>query len=143
MKYEKLTFDYAINELGELTEEQKAILEDAKENGTPEKELFEKLGVMDDSFGRFIKEASRKDYILSRYVSEEELAEIIGGKDRSVCEQSMDVNCSASHNYRIYDNQFPNCNSTVEDGSWCASSDACYADAIEYTDMKFCDRSWK
>ena len=34
--FDKITFDYAVRELGDLTDEQKAILEEAKENGTPE-----------------------------------------------------------------------------------------------------------
>ena len=40
----------AVKHLGELTDEQKKILEGAQKNPVSEKELFEKLGVDIDSF---------------------------------------------------------------------------------------------
>jgi hypothetical protein len=47
----------AVKHLGELTDEQKKILEGAQKNPVSEKELFEKLGVDIDSFAAFMKEA--------------------------------------------------------------------------------------
>ena len=96
-----------------------------------------------DSFGYFMKEASRRNSIFIQPVSGDELAAIIGGNGHNVCDQNMDISCEESHNNRIYDNRFPNCNATVEENSWCESNDACYADAIVYIDMKVCDKSWK
>ena len=95
------------------------------------------------SFGYFMKEASRRNSIFVQPVSGDELAAIIGGNGHNVCDQNMDISCEESHNNRIYDNRFPNCNATVEENSWCESNDACYADAIVYIDMKVCDKSWK
>ncbi len=38
---------------------------------------------------------------------------------------------------------FPNCAATVEDGSWCRSSDACFGSAVDYKGMKSCSKAWR
>ena len=142
--FDTAKFDDAAKHLGALSEGQKAILADAKTNKIPEKELFEKLGVSHESFRQFIQEASVRETIFSQNLSEDELRAIAGGKRSvSVCESVVNINCARVHYYRIYDNQFPHCCATVEDGSWCSEADACYGDAIEYVDMKDCRLSWR
>lgn len=141
---DKEKIDEAVKHLGVLTEEQKSILEDAKENQISEKELYEKLGLDIESFSAFIKEAVKEEEVFSQEVNAEELLFVSGGKGGpSVCESVVNINCERNHYYRIYDNSFPNCNSTVEDGSWCNDADACYSDAIEYVDTIDCRKAWR
>ncbi len=138
--FNKEKFNDAVQHLGNLTDKQKMILEDARNNPIPEKELFEKLGVPSDAFGTFMKEASDRDYVLRQELSSEELAGVGGGW----CENITDDACSRSHFHNIYEpGPFPDCHATVEDGSWCWNSDACYSDAIEYVGMKKCKKAWK
>ena len=53
-------------------------------------------------------------------------------------------NCDNYHTRQIYGGGgFPNCAATVEDGSWCKSSDACYNEAIDYKDTSSCSKAWR
>ena len=38
---------------------------------------------------------------------------------------------------------FPNCAATVEDGSHCASNDACYSKAVDYQGLTDCAKAWR
>lgn len=137
--FDKKKFDDAVKHLGPLTEGQKAILNEAKENGIPEKELFEKLGVDLGSFAAFMKETAKEKMVFSQTMSDAELATVSAG----YCDSSTNINCERSHFWKIYDNGFPHCANTVEDGSWCWATDACFADSIEYVGMKECKKAWR
>ena len=149
--------DASIREyLGEITEEQKAVLQHALDHPVSEKELFEKLGVEEEKFKKFLQSFHSEDgirprkneaEILEQPVSADELNGIAAGGGsgcnggpRYICKEQL---------YRdiywdeIYGTGFPNCSSTVEDGSWCGSSDACYSMAIIYRGMNSCHKAWK
>ena len=86
----------------------------------------------------------KEDMVFSQNISEEELEAVSGGGTPSnLCEASMHRDCSSVHYHPIYDPSFPSCVKTVEDGSWCSSADACFANSIEYTGMKDCSKAWK
>ena len=95
---------------------------------------------------------SEKD-ILQQPLSEEEMGDVAGGfdvecKDLTVTQTtSLDSdtsNCSQCYSRSIYGgNGFANCAATVEDGSWCSSNDACFADSVKYLNMKDCSKAWK
>ena len=61
--FDKKQFDAALTYLGDLTDEQKAVLEDARENGYPEQVLFEKLGVKPDAFEAFMKAIAKQEQL--------------------------------------------------------------------------------
>ena len=126
--------------LGELTQEQKAILTEALKNPSSDKELFEKLGGVDKAkFEKYIKahSAEMEEEVMEQTLSLDELAQVAGGGDPS------DVNCTI-HVYgrNIYQGGFPNCASGVEDGSWCGQNDACYNISVIYKFMNDCDKAW-
>ena len=77
--------------------------------------------------------SDKEKEVFSRKVSEEELADVSGGKERA-------KNCDDVWEREIYGGSgFPNCAATVEDGSFCKiDNDACHDYAIQYTDMKGC-----
>jgi len=59
-------------------------------------------------------------------------------------DDSPDNNCDDLDKRSIYGGDgFPNCARTVEDGSWCHSSDACLYFAIEYEDTTDCSKAWR
>lgn len=142
--FDKKQFDAALTCLGDLTDEQKAVLEDARENGYPEQVLFEKLGVKPDAFEAFMKAIAKREQLFRQTVSEEELTAAAGGIDAlHLCDRTVHILCDGMHYRRIYDNRFPNCASAVKEDSWCSENDACYADVIEYVDLKTCGRAWR
>ena len=127
--------------LGELTEEQKAVLTEALEKPIGDRELFEKLGDVDEGrLAQYLKAvaAEKENEVLVQELSLEELASVAGGGDPS------DVNCT-THVYgrNIYYGGFPNCAATVEDGSWCGQNDACYNISVIYKFMADCGKAWK
>ena len=127
--------------LGELTEEQKAVLTEALEKQIGDRELFEKLGDVDEGrLAQYLKAvaAEKENEVLVQELSLEELASVAGGGDPS------DVNCT-THVYgrNIYYGGFPNCAATVEDGSWCGQNDACYNISVIYKFMADCSKAWK
>ena len=88
--FDKKQFDAALTYLGDLTDEQKAVLVDARENGYPEQVLFEKLGVKPDAFEAFMKAIAKREQLFRQTVSEEELTAADGGIDAlSVIEPSI------------------------------------------------------
>ena len=81
-----------------------------------------------------------EEKIFKEEVSEEELKAVSGaGHD---CLGSPH-DCAENHFHNIYERGFPDCQATVEDGSWCSSADACFSSAIEYVGMKECKKAWK
>ncbi len=53
-------------------------------------------------------------------------------------------NCDRYDRRQIYGGGgFPNCAATVEDGSWCKSSDACVNFAVDYKGMTNCKKAWR
>ena len=126
--------------LGELTQEQKAILTEALKNPSSDKELFEKLGGVDEGkFAQYLKAvaAKKEDEVLAQPLSPDELEAVSGG------DQDDDrVNCVRYSERNIYLGGFPNCAATVEDGSWCDSNDACYHSMVGYYILQECQKAW-
>ena len=74
--------------------------------------------------------------VFNQSVSEEEMNSVAGG------EGEQNLTCVDQLVRNIYAGGFPNCASTVEDGSECWTNDACIADAVDYQGMKVCMRAW-
>lgn len=76
--------------LGELTEEQKAILTEALSGPINEKELFERLGVDEGRFTEFIRAlaAAQEDAVLGQELSTDEMDAVAGG-NASRCAQKQ------------------------------------------------------
>ena len=127
--------------LGNLTDEQKAILTEALKNPSSDRELFEKLGgVEEDRFAQYLKAvaAEKEDNVLSQELSPDELEAVSGG------DQDADLkNCVRYSERNIYLGGFPNCAATVEDGSWCDSNDACYHSMVGYYILTECNKAWR
>ena len=138
----------AMEILGDVSEENKALLERATKENIPEKELFEKLGVSEEKFTEFMK-ASCDDKVLEQEVSLDELEAAAGGgfnaRSHKVYQRDDDAeNCVKSWRRNIYGGSgFANCAATVEDGSWCSENDACYDYSITYVGMKDCKKAWR
>ncbi|MBE5999418.1 MAG: hypothetical protein E7237_07395 [Sarcina sp.] len=83
--------------------------------------------------------------IFEQELSREELEAISGGfHQRKTDKPDADTDdCTSLLNRDIYEDGFPNCTATVEDGSWCARGDACYGNAIGYLNMKDCHKAWR
>ena len=127
--------------LGNLTDEQKALLTEALNGPINEKELFEKLGVDEEKFTEFLTAlaAQQEDAVLGQELSADEMEGATGG----ITISSSGDECTGSIFRNIYEGGFPNCAGTVEDRSWCGMNDACHHKAVIYKDMRTCTRSWK
>ena len=101
--------------LGNLTDEQKAALTEALEKPISDRELFEKLGGVDEGkLAQYLKAvaAKKEDEVLAQPLSPDELEAVSGG------DQDDDrTNCVRYSERNIYLGGFPNCAATVEDGS--------------------------
>ena len=135
-----------------LTDEQKAILRECMNSPISEKELCEKLGIDEKTFAE-TEHDDKREIVLNQVLSDDELEAAAGGKFRCIHLMRLAL-CGLNGspypypcedtNYRpIYEPAFPNCAATVEDGSWCLDSDACYDVAIVYEGMRECHKSWK
>ena len=126
--------------LGELTQDQKAILTEALKNPSSDKELFEKLGGVDEGkLAQYLKAVAEKkeDEVLAQPLSPDELEAVSGG------DQDDDrINCVRYSERNIYLGGFPNCAATVEDGSFCDSNDACYHSMVKYYILQECNKAW-
>lgn len=126
--------------LGKLTDEQKAALTEALKKPISDRELFEKLGGVDEGkFAQYLKAvaAEKEDNVLSQELSPDELEAVSGG------DQDDDrVNCVRYSERNIYLGGFPNCAATVEDGSFCGSNDACYHSMVGYYILQECQKAW-
>ena len=130
-KLEKLT-----EILGDLTEKQKAAVAEALEKRIPEKELSGKLGVDEGKFSEFMRAVAdqTEDAVLRQELSPDEMAGAAGG---------ITTNCSQAYERDIYEGGFPNCAHTVEEGSWCDLTDACYTFSVAYYNRNDCSKAWK
>lgn len=144
---EKLT--QAMGILGALTEEKKALLLEAAEKEIPEKDLFDQLGVDEEQFVEFLRAVSpiQEEEILAQELSKEELDSVAGGGNCPTQAWKDDFGANDCHTCGttrwIYRHRFPNCASTVEDGSWCGSNDACFTySSVYYTGMDKCTKAW-
>ena len=126
--------------LGNLTDEQKAALTEALEKPISDRELFEKLGGVDEGkLAQYLKAvaAKKEDEVLAQPLSPDELEAVSGG------DQDDDrTNCVRYSERNIYLGGFPNCAATVEDGSWCDSNDACYHSMVGYYILVECQKAW-
>ena len=123
--------------LGDLTQEQKAIVTEAIRTRMPDKDLFGKLdGVDEGKFTEFMRAvaAQQEDTVLAQELSPDEMAAAAGG---------ITTNCSQAYERDIYEGGFPNCAHTVEEGSWCDLTDACYAFSVAYYNRNDCSKAWK
>ncbi len=126
--------------LGELTGEQRAFLTEALKKPISDRELFEKLGDVDEGkFAQFLEAvaAEKEDEVLAQELSPDELEAVSGGdqdEDRKNCVRYSERN--------IYLGGFPNCAATVEDGSFCSSNDACYHSMVGYYILVECQKAW-
>ena len=149
--------DQAIEKyLGEITEEQEAVLRTALDHPVTEKELFERLGVEEDAFGKFMQSfhyalseegKAEEKAVFAQEVSQEELENVSGGAGTG-CWSNGRRSCLAQLYRNMYDDfytgaGFPNCANTVNDGSWCGENDACFSMAIIYEDMTDCHKAWR
>ena len=129
--------------LGEFTPEQEELLAQAASGSMSEKDLFEKLKLDQHIFIELMKSQnpqSAEKAIFAQEVSEDELRGINVGY--SECKEQYTAICD-KQNFR-YLHEYPdrlNCAATVEAGSWCGESDACYLAAICYIDLKHCDKA--
>ena len=127
--------------LGNLTDEQKAALTEALKKPISDRELFEKLGSVDEGrFAQYLKAvaAEKEDEVLAQELSPDELEAVSGG------DQDADLkNCVRYSERNIYLGGFPNCAATVEDGSWCDSNDACYHSMVGYYNLTECSKAWR
>ena len=130
--------------LGDLTDEQKAIVAETLNGPINEKELFEKLGVDEGKFTEFLTAlaAEQEDAVLGQELSPDEM-DVAGGLRGAMSVTLPASDCISYSSRNIYDGGFPNCAATVEDGSWCGSNDACYSKGIKYVDMKDCGKAWR
>ena len=78
-----------------------------------------------------------EEKIFAQKVSDDELMAVEGGKT------DKNGGCIDVFLRSIYTGSFPNCASTVVNGSRCTSADACSINAILYVDMKKCHRAWE
>lgn len=126
--------------LGNLTDEQKAMLTEALKKPISDRELFEKLGGVDEGkLAQYLKAvaAKKEDEVLAQPLSPDELEAVSGG------DQDDDrINCVRYSERNIYLGGFPNCAATVEEGSFCASNDACYHSMVCYYIMQECNKAW-
>ena len=115
LKKEKLEQLMAI--LGELTEEQKAILTEALNGPINEKELFERLGVDEGRFTEFMRAlaAENEGAVMRQELSPDEMEAASGGEERDWLTDG--------------------CAATVEPGSWCGSNDKCHRWDVIYEHM--------
>lgn len=141
----KEKLEKAMELLGELTQEQKALIAEAAEKKIPEKELYEKLGVDEKKFAEFLKAAS-DDAVFNQEVSLDELESVAGGITPDGCSE-LQFECRKTVVRYIKQLPggygFPNCAATVEDGSWCDTNDACWSASVQYGNMEECSKAWR
>ena len=84
------------------------------------------------------KDKQTEEAVFTQELAEDELHAVSGG-----AKAPYYLGCDESSQRWIYAYNFPNCASTVEEGSWCSSSDACSLSAIVYRGMENCGKAWK
>ena len=87
--------------------------------------------------------------VLDQEVSKEDLDAVAGGGELDDDTGTTTGGCRDNHYRSMYGGRgFPNCASSVEDGSHCGTNDACYSDAVVYEGMggcsiSDCKKSWR
>lgn len=150
MMLNKESLEQAIGILGELTQEQKALIMEAAEKDMPDKELFEKLGGSIDEriFKNFLLAAKEND-VFKQELSKEELNAVTGAgtkeknTDRCVQELNRNIYGEFWEGGNYYSLGFPDCAATVESGSSCWMNDACSYTAVVYGGKKECSKAWR
>lgn len=84
------------------------------------------------------KDKQNEEAVFLQELAEDELDAVSGG-----AQAPFYLGCEEASQRWIYANSFPNCASTVEEGSWCSSSDACTLSAVVYRGMEDCGKAWK
>jgi hypothetical protein len=141
--YNTEKLEEAVKLLGELTTEQKQMVEDTLSSRMEKSMLVEKLGVDAKKIQAFLKAAAaaEEDAVFRQEVSEDDLQFAAGGKDLD------DDDCTGSFTRNIHEGRFPNCASSVEAGSRCESNDACGHVEVVYTHVSctlfHCTISWR
>ena len=148
----KENLERALEAIGENVSEKMETIQEMLDTDISEQALVQKLGLKDGGTVRkFLKElyGYEEEDVFSQEVSNEELAEVSGGAtwEETPCVNNVNralyKNCTESHIRMIDIPSFPNCAGTVEDGSWCYESDACFESAITYVGMHHCTKAWK
>ena len=91
----------------------------------------------------------KEEEVFAQSLSDEELESVNGGWVYCGSTPEGEPTEPTSHcelilSRDIYgDAGFANCAATVEDGSWCGNNDACFGNAIMYTNMKNCSKAWR
>ena len=70
--------------------------------------------------------------VLEQEISVDDLNAVSGGSDWE------GGGCTGVYHRDIHKGGFPNCVTTVEDGSRCGSNDACVSNQVYYTNMENC-----
>ena len=94
--------------------------------------------------------SDKEKKVFSQELDRDDLKATTGGKnDGSSCGETQYANCTNYHERPMYGGRgFPNCASSVEDGSVCGDADACFSWSVVYQGMKGClasdcHRSWR
>lgn len=91
----------------------------------------------------------KEEEVFAQSLNDEELESVNGGWN--FCDEELGKgepkgptqHCVQILYRNIYVGGFANCAATVEDGSWCGNNDACYGNAVMYTNMKNCAKAWR
>jgi len=92
------------------------------------------------------EERKREYEVFNQKLSLEDL-DAAGGLFLRSGQEQEDVepaDCVQRHYRPIYGGHgFPNCASSVEDGSWCDKNDACLGISVRYTGRQSCGKAWE
>ena len=94
--------------------------------------------------------SDKEKKVFSQELDRDDLKATTGGKtDGWSCDATQYANCINENDRPMYGGRgFPNCASSVEDGSDCDDADACFGWSVKYQGMKGClasdcHRSWR
>ncbi|MCR5626612.1 MAG: hypothetical protein K6F99_04785 [Lachnospiraceae bacterium] len=85
-------------------------------------------------------EERNENDVFNQEIADEEMERAAGGAWIADKDES---NCTTYWRRNIYEGEFPNCASTVENNSHCWGSDACMKCAIDYKGLQMCFKAWK
>ena len=94
-------------------------------------------------------ENDKEKRVFSQEVNRDDLNAATGGAQNDwECQATQTLNCLKHHYREIHGGKgFPNCANTVEDGSHCEHSDACYSETVFYRGMNCvifdCHKAWR
>ena len=86
----------------------------------------------------------KEQEIMNQEMSFDEMETVAGGR---CFDHHQNTGCASefSEHSRLFRNPdgTPNCEATVEDGSWCSSNDACYgSNDVAYLGLQNCAKAW-